>query len=96
VINNLVLFEYQVGRNKEVPAKMLKNFKGFLQTDGYAAYDQFGQREGIQMLHCMAHARRYFKEAEVNMLCWPSRPSMNRNESRGIFPSSSDKKSARK
>ena len=45
---------------------MLKNFKGFLQTDGYAAYDQFGQREGIQMLHCMAHARRYFKEAEDN------------------------------
>lgn len=46
-------------------------------TDGYAAYDQFGQREGIQMLHCMAHVRRYFKEAEVNMLCWPSRPNGN-------------------
>ena len=66
VINNLVLFEYQRGRNKEGPAKMLKDFKGFLQTDGYAAYDQFAQREGIQMLHCMAHARRYFKEAEDN------------------------------
>jgi len=66
VINNLVLFEYQRGRNKEGPAKMLKDFRGFLQTDGYAAYDQFGQREGIQMLHCMAHARRYFKEAEDN------------------------------
>lgn len=66
VTNNLVLFEYQRGRNKEGPAKMLKNFRGFLQTDGYAAYDQFAEREGVQMLHCMAHARRYFKEAQDN------------------------------
>jgi transposase len=66
VINNLVLFEYQRGRNKEGPAKMLKDFKGFLQTDGYAAYDQFAQREGVTTLCCMAHARRYFKEAEGN------------------------------
>ena len=66
VINNQVMFEYQRGRNKEGPARMLKNFKGFLQTDGYAAYDQFAQREGVRMLHCMAHARRYFKEAEGN------------------------------
>jgi transposase len=66
VINNLVLFEYQRGRNKEGPAKMLKDFTGFLQTDGYAAYDQFYHRGGITMLHCAAHARRYFKEAEDN------------------------------
>lgn len=66
VNSNLVLFEYQRGRNKEGPAKMLKDFKGYLQTDGYAAYDQFYHRDGITMLHCMAHARRYFKEAEDN------------------------------
>jgi len=66
VIENLVLFEYQRGRNKEAPRQMLKNFKGYLQTDGYAAYDQFYHRDGIKMLHCMAHARRYFKEAEDN------------------------------
>jgi len=66
VNSNLVLFEYQRGRNKEGPAKMLKDFKGYLQTDGYAAYDQFYHRDGVVMLHCMAHARRYFKEAEDN------------------------------
>lgn len=66
VLNNMVLFEYQRGRNKEGPAVMLKDFKGFLQTDGYAAYDQFAQREGVQILNCLAHARRYFKEAEDN------------------------------
>jgi len=66
VLENLVLFDYQRGRNKEGPAKILKDFKGFLQTDGYAAYDQFYHRDGVQMLHCMAHARRYFNEAEDN------------------------------
>lgn len=66
VLNNMVLFEYQRGRNKEAPAKMLKDFKGYLQTDGYSAYDQFARRDGVQVLHCMAHARRYFKEAEGN------------------------------
>lgn len=66
VNSNLVLFEYRRGRNKEHPAEMLKDFKGYLQTDGYAAYDQFYQRSGVTMLHCMAHARRKFKEAEDN------------------------------
>lgn len=64
--SNLVLFDYRHGRNKEFPAAMLKDFKGYLQTDGYAAYDQFGKRDGITLLHCMAHARRKFKEAENN------------------------------
>lgn len=66
VLPHLVLFDYQRGRNKEGPAKMLKDFQGFLQTEGYAAYDQFYHREGVRVLHCMAHARRYFKEAEDN------------------------------
>lgn len=66
VINNLVMFEYQPGRNKESPGRLLKDFKGFLQTDGYAAYDQFAEKPGMEILHCMAHARRYFKEAEDN------------------------------
>lgn len=66
VVNNLVLFEYHRGRNKEAAASMLKDFKGFLQTDGYGAYDQFATRSEITMLCCMAHARRYFVEAENN------------------------------
>lgn len=66
VTKNLILFEYQRGRNKEGPANILKDFQGFLQTDGYAAYDQFARRKGVTVIHCMAHARRYFKEAETN------------------------------
>lgn len=65
-LNNLILFEYQPGRGKSSPGEMLKNFQGYLQTDGYAAYDQFASKKGITILHCMAHARRYFKEAQDN------------------------------
>src|SRR5690606_25552454 len=57
---------YQPGRGKSSPGEMLKNFQGYLQTDGYAAYDQFASKKGITILHCMAHARRYFKEAQDN------------------------------
>lgn len=66
VLSNLVLFEYQKGRNKEGPGMFLKDFKGYLQTDGYAAYDQFNKSTDVTTLCCMAHARRYFSEAEAN------------------------------
>ena len=62
----LIFFEYQPGRGKTGPAELLKNFTGYLQTDGYGAYDQFALRKEIEVLNCMAHARRYFKEAEDN------------------------------
>jgi transposase len=66
VLENLVLFEYQPGRGKAGPAEMLKKFIGFLQTDGYGGYDQFKARAYITIMHCMAHARRYFTEAMMN------------------------------
>jgi len=43
--------------------KCLENYQGYLQTDGYAAYNQFARKEGVVMLGCMAHARRKFFEA---------------------------------
>jgi transposase len=59
----LVLFDYQPGRGREGPAKLLKDYKGYLQTDGYAVYGQFEQREDIILVGCMAHARRKFEQA---------------------------------
>lgn len=64
--DKLVLFEYQRGRGKEGPREMLQYFTGFLQTDGYQVYEQFGQRDGIVLIHCMAHARRKFHDALGN------------------------------
>lgn len=59
-----MFFEYQPGRGREGPKECLKDFHGFLQTDGYEAYEWLNaQRDDITLLHCMAHARRYFEKA---------------------------------
>lgn len=65
-VEKLVLFDYQSGRGREGPQQILQNFKGFLQTDGYSVYDFFKEKEDITVLHCMAHARRMFYEAQAN------------------------------
>lgn len=65
-VEKLVLFDYQSGRGREGPVQILQNFKGFLQTDGYSVYDFFKEKEDITVLHCMAHARRMFYEAQAN------------------------------
>lgn len=62
----LVLFDYRTGRGKEGPQSILKNYKGYLQTDGYQVYDDFDDEPGITQLNCMAHARRKFSEALSN------------------------------
>jgi transposase len=59
----LVLFDYRPGRGKQGPDDILKDFQGYLQTDGYVVYDDFDKRPGITLMHCMAHARRKFSEA---------------------------------
>jgi transposase len=61
--DKLVLFDYRPGRGREGPDDMLKDFQGYLQTDGYSVYNDFDKRAGITLLHCMAHARRKYNEA---------------------------------
>lgn len=63
---NLVLFDYQKGRGRAGPVQLLAEFQGYLQTDGYAVYDQFESHPDITLLGCMAHARRYFVKAQSN------------------------------
>jgi len=43
---------------------MLKDYQGYLQTDGYQAYEQFEDRDDIALVGCLAHARRYFEHAK--------------------------------
>ena len=62
--NRQVLFKYHEGRSGEWPKETLKNYKGYLQTDGYAAYNQFDNVPGITTLNCWAHARRKFFDAQ--------------------------------
>ena len=62
----IVFFDYQEGRGREGPMEILENFTGYLQTDGYVAYDIFDKNKNITLIHCMAHARRMFNEALDN------------------------------
>ena len=62
-LEKTVLFDYRDGRSREGPSKLLKNFLGYLQTDGYKVYDLFATRESITHLGCIAHARRGFEKA---------------------------------
>ena len=61
-----ILFDYQNSRSRAGPFQVLKDFKGYLQTDGYNVYDEIGQWESITLLGCMAHARRYFDKSLPN------------------------------
>jgi transposase len=56
-----VIFEFRMGRGRDGPREFLKSFKGILQSDGYAAYDELGA--AIVHAGCWAHARRKFFEA---------------------------------
>lgn len=58
-----VVFDYRPGRSKEGASDFLKGFSGYLQTDGYAGYNDAEKGNGIKRLGCMAHVRRYFVEA---------------------------------
>jgi len=58
-----VLFDYNSGRSREGPVKLLKDFKGYLQTDGYNVYELFARRKDITLVNCMAHALRGFEKA---------------------------------
>lgn len=61
-VERLVLFEYQKTKSSPEPLKCLKNYQGYLQTDGAPIYNQFKEKKGIVTLNCMAHARRKFYE----------------------------------
>jgi len=58
--HRICLYDYQKSRSKKNPIKFLNGFTGYLQTDGYQAYESV---ENVNLLGCLAHARRYFKKA---------------------------------
>lgn len=66
VEKKLIIFDYQDTRGSSAPVNMLKNYKGFLQTDGYGVYDKYDKQTDVTLIHCMAHARRYFEKALDN------------------------------
>jgi transposase len=59
-----VVYDFTWSRTRDGPTRMLDGYRGFLQVDAAPAYDElFATRPEIQEVGCMAHARRYFKDA---------------------------------
>lgn len=56
----IFLYDYRTTRASKNPRKMLKGFKGYLNTDGYGGYNDI---PGAKVVGCFAHARRKFTDA---------------------------------
>jgi transposase len=64
VMPGLVFFHYDQGsRAQKVALQLFKDYKGVIQSDGYAAYDMYENKKGVLPIGCWAHARRKFDEA---------------------------------
>ncbi len=59
----VILFDYEPSRGSKVPVRLLENFRGILQTDGYEGYAAVTRGNDIAWVGCLAHARRKFDEA---------------------------------
>ncbi len=59
-----VLFEYDPSRKKKVPLRLLEDFSGYLQTDGYSVYNAVCIKNNATSAGCWEHARRKFREAQ--------------------------------
>lgn len=56
----IVLYEYQPDREGKHPETFLRDWKGYLHADGYAAYHDL---ENVTVVGCWAHVRRKFNDA---------------------------------
>jgi transposase len=59
----VILYRYQPSRSAKHPSSFLKDYHGYLQTDGYEAYETALSGTDIVHVGCWAHARRKFDEA---------------------------------
>ena len=55
--SSIILYDYQKTRSSSCPVQFLKDFSGYLQTDGYSGYNKV---EHAKRLYCLAHIRRKF------------------------------------
>lgn len=58
------VFEWRLSRRHEEAERLLGDYRGLLQSDGYEAYAAYARAHpGVEWLGCWAHARRHFVEA---------------------------------
>ena len=58
----IVVYDYNKSRSGDVAKKFLRDFDGYLHTDGYAGYNKLTK---VTHCNCWAHVRRKFHEAIV-------------------------------
>lgn len=64
VEQNVILFHYDKGSRAQTAAlQLFKDFKGVIQSDGYAVYNMYENKNGVLPIGCWAHVRRKFEEA---------------------------------
>ena len=59
----VILFDCERSRGGKVPSRLLEDFQGILQTDGYKGYAAVAKRDDIIWAGCLAHVRPKFDEA---------------------------------
>ena len=60
----IVIYEYQKGRNHELPLAFYQNYEGILVTDGLSQYHLIEKKlPGLTNANCWAHARRDYADA---------------------------------
>jgi len=59
----IILFDYAPSRAGAIPMRLLDEYKGYLQSDAYSAYNAPAKLDGVIHVGCLDHARRKFVEA---------------------------------
>lgn len=59
-----VFFQYDSRRSAHAGRLLLDGYSGILQADGYSVYETVQIKKDVYLIHCMAHARRKFVEAQ--------------------------------
>ena len=62
------IYDYRDSRSRDGPAEFLKDFRGYLQTDAYSAYESVVLKSAGRIIPvgCWAHARRDFFDARLS------------------------------
>lgn len=58
-----LVFDYTDSRSRDGPLGMLAHYRGYLQADAYAGYDELFRQGAVIEVGCWAHARRRVYEA---------------------------------
>jgi transposase len=58
----VVLYRYHPTRSGKVVHDIIKDYRGYVQSDGYSGYDHLSRSPDITHMGCLTHARRKFVE----------------------------------